>query len=252
MLPTPARKSWFISSVLSRPRRRASISANRRAVKSSASGSAPVARTPIASPSTGSPVSGSRAIQPHPPELAHVAEADFAAVGQRQHDVDVAILGVPAATTNSWPVILRWTVGPLASGARGPRGPAGSAGRSRGPRVAAGPSQTRSCFPRRPTPSISRPATPPRRLPASWLRNVGGQLELRIHDPRARHQAAQIAGDRLDFRQFGHTKRVAGPRPARARLREAVARATDWPSALAARRVGRPIPLLTARRPQSG
>jgi len=59
-LRPPERKSWFINNVLSRPRRRARSSASRRAVKSSASGSAPVARTPIASPSMGRPVAGSR------------------------------------------------------------------------------------------------------------------------------------------------------------------------------------------------
>ena len=71
---------------------RESISAKRAAVKSSASGSAPLrqhARRPRPRPAARGLVAP---VQPDPPELAHVAEPQLTAVGQRQNEMDVAIL----------------------------------------------------------------------------------------------------------------------------------------------------------------
>ncbi len=137
-------------------------------------------------------------IQPHPPELAHVAEAQLAAVGQRQHDVDVAILG--SARRHDEELAGHLEVDRQDRGLRGGRCGPGPRPRRR-VRTRARPGAACRAGPR----LRSRvPPPPPRRPPARGSAASAASSELRTHDPRARHQAAQVAGDRLDFRQFGH------------------------------------------------
>jgi hypothetical protein len=86
---------------------------------------------------------------------------------------------------------------------RRPRAAAGAAGRRRRPALGR-TSQISSCLPRRPTPSISRPTAASAKasgVVAAQRRSASSSARRRS---ATRHQAAQVAGDRLDFRQFGH------------------------------------------------
>jgi hypothetical protein len=157
----------------------------------------------VASPSTGRPGGQVAAIEADPPELAHVAETQLTAVGQCQHQMNVAILRVPAGTTNSWPVILRWT------SARRGRWLAGGSRTRRGRHGARAEPDQELFAP--PADALDLPTRDrPGEAAGSWLRSVGGQLERGARDPRRRHQASQVAGDGLDFRQFGHARGYRG------------------------------------------
>ena len=133
------------------------------------------------------------AIQPHPPELTHIAEAQLPAVGKGQHNVNVAIL---------WSARLHYEE--LARHLEVNR----QHGRIRARAVAVG-------IARRPEPHEQLFAAPAHthdlaahERPRESLRVVAAQrtrpVGARADDPRAYHEAAQIPGDRFDFRQFGH------------------------------------------------
>ena len=133
------------------------------------------------------------AIQPHPPELAHVAKAQLATVGQGQHHVDMSVRWRFRRHDEELPGHLEVD--------REHRGLGGSLFRR--PARRSEPQEQLLAAATDALDLASRHARRERlRLVAAQSRRPVGA---RADDPRARHQAAQVAGDRLDFRQLGHT-----------------------------------------------
>ena len=147
MLPTPATNPWSTSSGLSRPRRPRMRAPERleREPRSS-SGSGPI-------PSNGS---SSATYSPIRPNLRtsrnRISRPSSSAIARRSY----GSTGRAAGTTNTWPVILRWTV-----------------------RNAPPARSTMTCLPRRPIASIRRPVTPSTNAAGSSSRSV------RVHETRA-------------------------------------------------------------------
>ena len=196
MLPTPATNDWSSSSDLSRPLRRRSRRRKSRSVKSSASGSGPIAAKTAAPPTsvTSSPLTGSR---PYSPTGRTCGCRGSAARARPRAPARAARTGpraCPAGTTNSWPVIFRWMV-----------------------RAASPVSSMTSCFARRPTDRTVRPATASAKAIGSWVRSVRAHDDARADDRRAEEAGPEVARDRLDLGKLGHrlqpTPRAARPAP---------------------------------------
>ena len=147
------------------------------------------------------------AVEPHPPELAHVAEPQLATVVERQHHVNVAILGRARLHDEKLPRHLE------VDGQDRELPGGGFRGRRVGRRW--GTPRAGAWYLCRPEPDeqlLAAPAHPFDLAPVDCGRESRllvapqGRRPVRagIDDSGARHQTAQVAGDRLDFRQFGH------------------------------------------------
>ena len=190
MLPTPATNDWSSSSDLSRPVRRRSRAgrlADREGVveRLRADG-----REDGRAADLGDELAGHRvaAVQPDLAELADVAEAQLAAVGELQDEPDVRVLGRVGRDDEQLAGHLQ-VDGQRRVARRARRRAAWPADRRPGPRGRRRASaKAIGCVgPQRPRPRAARP-----------------------DDRRADEQRPQVARDRLDLGELGHRRRLAG------------------------------------------
>src|ERR1700690_355365 len=139
MLPIPATKAWSSRSGLSRPWRPFKRARNACSVNDAESGSGPcpAKSSPPAAPESRAPVRGSRGQSPPRPNLRmsrnRISRPSSSVRARWRCRSD----GAPDGTTNSCPVILRWTVS-----------------------AASSDSSTTTSLARRPTATMRRPAMP--------------------------------------------------------------------------------------------
>jgi hypothetical protein len=147
------------------------------------------------------------AIQTHPPEFPDVAEPNLAPIGQRQDDVNVPILRRTGRNHEQLAGHLEVNGQNYRSGRRRSLGFAHGSRPQPDQELLSAPSNSLYLA------SRNRDRKALRLVAAQRL----GPIRARADDPRACHQATEVAGNRLDFGQFGHTQRVPWrrlPRPA--------------------------------------